>query len=61
MENQKEEQAQAVKFCPICGDTMHQESRDGGMWWVCDDPTCDFQILIKSSPAQQAPEESGVS
>lgn len=49
MENQEEVQAQAVKFCPICGGTMHKETRDGGLWWVCDDVTCDFQILIKQS------------
>lgn len=49
MENQEEVQAQAVKFCPICGDTMHQENRDGGLWWVCDDTSCDYQILIRPS------------
>ena len=50
---EKSEEVTAVKFCPICGDTMHQENRDGGLWWVCDDPTCDLQILIKSESGNE--------
>lgn len=35
-----------VTFCPICGDTMHQETRYERLWWVCDDPDCGFFELV---------------
>ncbi|HHT9074374.1 TPA: hypothetical protein ACT5CI_003065 [Edwardsiella tarda] len=57
---EKVAEATAVKFCQICGDTMHQENRDGGLWWVCDDPTCDFQILIKSASGDGGTVVSGM-
>lgn len=31
-----------VKFCPICGDTMHKEEYLGSQWWFCDDESCGF-------------------
>ncbi|MCX7132256.1 hypothetical protein [Aeromonas sp.] len=60
MENQEGVQAPAVKFCPICGDTMQKQTRDGGLWWVCGDQGCDFQILVKSA-YNMAAEEGSVS
>ncbi|EPL1118932.1 hypothetical protein LGA37_003170 [Citrobacter freundii] len=39
---QKEEQPAILKFCPICGDTMHQEDYLGSKWWFCDDVECGF-------------------
>lgn len=34
--------ALAVKFCPICGDTMHTTTLLGVDYWECDDPTCGY-------------------
>lgn len=39
---QQTEQSVILKFCPICGSTMHQEDYLGGKWWFCDDPECGF-------------------
>lgn len=37
-----EQQSAILKFCPICGDTMHQEDYLGKKWWFCDDPECGY-------------------
>lgn len=44
---QKEARASIIKFCPICGDTMHQEDYLGGKWWFCDDTECSFFEPVK--------------
>lgn len=44
---QKEEQVAMLKFCPICGATMHQEDYLGSNWWFCDDPECGFSEPVK--------------
>lgn len=31
-----------VRFCPICGDTMHERVILGFAYWECDDPDCGF-------------------
>ncbi len=31
-----------TKFCPICGDTMHETAIRGKPYWECDDPDCGF-------------------
>lgn len=36
-EEESEVQKKAVKFCPICGDTMHKAPYLGSDWWFCDD------------------------
>lgn len=37
-----------LKFCPICGDTMHQETYLGSLWWFCDDAEgCGFFEPVK--------------
>ncbi|MFS3490552.1 hypothetical protein ACK6W5_24720, partial [Escherichia coli] len=44
-EEQKQSQQQqdsTVKFCPICGSTMHQQDYLNGKWWFCDDEECGF-------------------
>lgn len=44
---QTKSQATITKFCPICGDTMHQEDYLVGKWWFCDDPGCGFFEPVK--------------
>jgi ribosomal protein L37AE/L43A len=44
MSKENQVQASIPKFCPICGDTMHLEDRDAGVWLVCDDVSCDYQV-----------------
>lgn len=51
-ENKKEESKSAeikalIKFCPICGGTMHKENYLNGEWWFCDDPDCGFIEQVK--------------
>lgn len=46
-DTQKTGSATAIKFCPICGSTMHQEDYLGGKWWFCDDPECGFFEPVK--------------
>lgn len=42
-----EKQSTMLKFCPICGGTMHQEDYLGAKWWFCDDPDCGFFEPVK--------------
>jgi len=36
-----------LKFCPICGDTMHKETYLDRLWWFCDDAEgCGFFELV---------------
>jgi len=37
-----QQQDSTVKFCPICGSTMHQQDYLNGKWWFCDDEECGF-------------------
>lgn len=30
------------KYCPICGDTMHERIILDHAYWECDDPDCGF-------------------
>ncbi|NIG77831.1 hypothetical protein F3J34_30155 [Klebsiella sp. Ap-873] len=36
-----------IKFCPICGGTMHKENYLNAEWWFCDDPECGFIEPVK--------------
>jgi len=44
-----QESSATVKFCPICGGTMHQEDYLDAKWWFCDDPDCGFFEPVKAS------------
>lgn len=45
---QQPEQTAILKFCPICGSTMHQEDYLGAKWWFCDDTECGFYEPVNS-------------
>lgn len=32
----------ATKYCPICGDTMHERTIRNYPYWECDDADCGF-------------------
>lgn len=46
-DTQKAENSKSIKFCPICGSSMHQEDYLGGKWWFCDDQECGFFEPVK--------------
>lgn len=44
----KPEEKSVIKFCPICGSTMHKEKYLGNDWWFCDDAEgCGFFEPVK--------------